>query len=317
MEQYEEMQKARKRFWRVLLPLIIYLAVRYFANVAAEVAVLATNISKVLDLQSISGMDMSQQMDYIAQLSRDATTIAKFTKLLIENSTLLSTIVAVISLPVGIVFFIIDRRQEKASQIPRIQKQPVWKYPLMLLLGYVLCVGLNVILIMCDQAFFDGSSSQALSATYAAPIVLQIIGIGILVPLSEEFFYRGVLYNRYRENSTWVRAAVYSGILFALGHGTIIQMLYALILGIALAFAYEKFGSIAAPIFVHIAVNVTSVLITNVNGFAWLLAKPLRAGIAAILCAFVGSSALVYLQSLTGRDYLREESSGTDTGKEV
>jgi membrane protease YdiL (CAAX protease family) len=162
---------------------------------------------------------------------------------------------------------------------------------------------LNVILIMCDQAFLDGATSQALSATYTAPLLLQIIGVGIIVPISEEFFYRSVLYNRYREESSWMRAGVYSAILFALAHGSMIQMLFAMILGLVLAYSYEKFGSLLAPVIVHITVNMTSVLLTNVSGFDWLLAKPLRACIVTVVCTFIGMTVIMYLRNLNGREY--------------
>ena len=309
-QQYEEMQLAKKRFWRILLPLLVYLGVRYLGNLIAEMFVIALNVTDILDIKAISAMGMEEQLEFIRQLSTDATTYAKMAKIFIENTMLISAIVAAVALPVGLIFFLVDRNREKKVGALQVRKEPVWKYPLMVLLGVALCIALNVILLMCDQVFFQGMTSQSLSATYASPMVLQLIGVGVFVPFSEEFFYRGVLYNRYRENGPYMRAAVYTSILFAIAHGSMIQMIYAMILGMVLAYAYEKFGSIAAPITMHIAVNVTSVILTNEGGFAWLLANPMRAGVVTVVCAFVGSSVIVYLQSLKGREDLNSNTNG-------
>lgn len=306
-QQYEEMLKAKKRFWGIFLPLLVYIGVRFLAHAMAEYAVLAANMGKLFDVNQIFGMTFQQQTDFLREFFTNATNQAMLQKIIIENMVLISAIAAVLLIPVGVTFFVLDRKKAKETQLPRVHKEAIWKYPLMPILGVALCIGLNVIILMVDQAFFDGATSKSLAPTYLSPMVLQVIGVGVLVPISEEFFYRGVLFNRYREYSTYARAGVYSALLFALAHGSMLEMLYAFVLGTVLSYAYEKFGSITAPILMHMTVNLTSVLLTNLNGFGWLLAKPLRACFVTCACAFVGASIIVYLQRVEGRDYGTEE----------
>ena len=306
-QQMEEMQKAKKRFWRIMIPLFVYFGVRYVATSIMGAAMYLLHLPELIDMKAIDSMNTTDAMNYISNSMMDMLNnqerMAKLMEIILKNTTLINTIVAVVAIIVGLVFFILDRRQDKKTQIPRQTKEAAWKYPMLLLLGIAGCLGLNIIINMCDQAFLGGSTSQGLQVTYLAPIWLQIVGLGVIVPISEELFYRGVLYNRYREAGTCMRAAVYSALLFALMHGSVLEMIYAMVLGMVLAYAYEKFGSIWAPICIHMAINLTSVAATNVNLFDWALAQPMRAGIITIVCAFLSSVIVVHLQNLDGRDY--------------
>ena len=87
-------------------------------------------------------------------------------------------------------------------------------------------------------------------------IVLILIG-GILAPIAEEIFFRGVLYGFFRR---WglILAIIVSTILFVLVHPTgqgipVIQIVG----GILFAVAYEVEGSLMAPITIHALGNCT------------------------------------------------------------
>jgi hypothetical protein len=70
------------------------------------------------------------------------------------------------------------------------------------------------------------------------------------------------------------------------------------VLGALCAYVYEKFGTLKAPIVLHIVANVTSLSLTQVDGFRWFFAVPIRVGIAIVLAAFIGSSLIVLLRSV-------------------
>ena len=48
-------------------------------------------------------------------------------------------------------------------------------------------------------------------------------------------------------------------------HGNLLQGIYAFILGMLLAFTYERFHSILAPILIHAGANILSVLISDAH----------------------------------------------------
>ena len=73
-------------------------------------------------------------------------------------------------------------------------------------------------------------------------------------------------------------------------------MIYGTICGIMLAYFYEKSGSIKVPIMGHIVMNITAVILTELDVFTWMFAVPVRMVIVTILCAAAGSSMLVLIR---------------------
>ena len=89
-------------------------------------------------------------------------------------------------------------------------------------------------------------------------VFVQIIGIGFILPLCEELVIRGLVYMRMRQYLQVNMAILLSALLFAIMHGNMIQGIYAFILGVILAWFYEKYGSILAPLLIHITANLTA-----------------------------------------------------------
>jgi membrane protease YdiL (CAAX protease family) len=86
-----------------------------------------------------------------------------------------------------------------------------------------------------------------------------LVGAGvfvtILAPLAEEMVFRGFVYTGLRRVAGPGRAAVASAVLFALIHGSPYASLPLFGLGLALAFLYERNGSLTAPVALHGAFN--------------------------------------------------------------
>ena len=59
-------------------------------------------------------------------------------------------------------------------------------------------------------------------------------------------------------------AIVVSALFFGLFHLNVVQGLYAFIIGLLLAYVYEKYKSIWAPILFHVAANSVSIFLTEV-----------------------------------------------------
>jgi membrane protease YdiL (CAAX protease family) len=96
----------------------------------------------------------------------------------------------------------------------------------------------------------------------AAVIVTVVYGI-VIAPLSEELFFRGVLFRAVRDRYGLVSGLLASGVGFGLIHFLDADWQDALLLigvmffnGIALAWWYERRGTIVAPIVAHVVFNV-------------------------------------------------------------
>lgn len=287
-----EQKNKKAGFWYLFGPLVLYWVVGFVAELVVEIVILGARMFTQIDYEAMMKMSESEMTTYLNDL------VVKMYGVLSEHIVAITTVVALASIPLSLFFFLRDRKNEKLEASFTNVKEPVWKYAAVLVLGIAMCIGLNNLLNMCDVVFFDNSYAETGSGLYNAGFLTQIICLGIISPISEEMIYRGVLFRRYRENSPFGRAAVYSSILFAMSHSVSIQMLYALILGLFLAYVYEKFGSVKAPVLLHVAANITALVGTKINLFNWMLENPLRMGLITVICAFLASSMFVFIQHL-------------------
>jgi Predicted metal-dependent membrane protease len=87
------------------------------------------------------------------------------------------------------------------------------------------------------------------------------IGFAVVVaPFTEEVIFRGYLYGVIRQYAGRFAAAVTSAILFATVHHNIPGIPALFVLGIGFALAYERTGSLLAPMLMHVMFNATTVV---------------------------------------------------------
>ena len=103
-------------------------------------------------------------------------------------------------------------------------------------------------------------SNETQEMLLSSPPALQIIGIGLIVPVFEELLYRGLVYGRVRSLIPRRWAMILCSLLFATGHGNVIQALYAFPMAILLIALYERDRSLAAPVLFHIGANMFTVV---------------------------------------------------------
>lgn len=89
------------------------------------------------------------------------------------------------------------------------------------------------------------------------PVVLgmTIVLACVIGPIAEELFFRGVLYGALRQRLSRLFAILVSGAMFSLLHTNMIGFLPIMLLGCLLAYLYERTGSLASPLAVHIVHN--------------------------------------------------------------
>lgn len=125
---------------------------------------------------------------------------------------------------------------------------------------------------------------------FSQSVIMQIASAGIVIPIAEELIFRGLIYNRLKDYISSVQTAmIASAIIFGFYHGNFIQAIYGAVMGLMLAFVYEKYQIIAAPVICHICANMISVVLSFFNvsvdspAVAVIIAIACIAGLALVL----------------------------------
>lgn len=87
-----------------------------------------------------------------------------------------------------------------------------------------------------------------------------VLGLTVLLacvvgPVAEELFFRGIVYPAIRQRTSHVVAMLVSASLFSLIHTNVLGFLPIMVLGCLLAHLYERTGSLASPLAVHMLHN--------------------------------------------------------------
>jgi len=116
----------------------------------------------------------------------------------------------------------------------------------------------------------------------------MFIATVIISPIFEEILYRGLMYNKLKEISNAFIGVLISSILFALLHipkyGFGINTFFLFLVGILLAYCYEKSNNIYVTIFVH-SINNFFIFLFNYVYFYFLIIIYFIIFIAGIMIA--------------------------------
>lgn len=148
------------------------------------------------------------------------------------------------------------------------------------------------------------AQEAVMSGRYAVAGIFDLIVIFLMLcvftPFAEEFVFRGVIYGSLRRFGTGF-ATVASSLIFGLAHGSVSQMAYATVFGIALAIVFEKTGNIKTSVLFHFFNNLLNyVLFVLVPHFSDMAVSNIVSLIYNILCAVAAVIGLVLLFS--GKD---------------
>ena len=116
-----------------------------------------------------------------------------------------------------------------------------------------------------------------------ASLTVQVLCIGLIIPLAEELVFRGFLYGQLRRVRSPGAAALVSAVCFGIYHGNLAQGIYAACLGLILAVLYEHYDSLAAVWLYHGAANLTSVFLTATGFWRFQQGDRLRMSVVTII----------------------------------
>lgn len=135
-----------------------------------------------------------------------------------------------------------------------------WLIPAGLLCGSGLSYLSSAVMNALD--LYSRFSNEAQTVLLQGSLILQVMILGILVPIAEEITYRGIFLSRLQTAFPRWAAVLICSMAFALGHGNMIQFLYAFPMGLLLAAAAVKSRGLLLPIAIHIGANLFSVWMT-------------------------------------------------------
>ncbi len=233
----------------------------------------------------------------------------------LKYTTPIEGISAFITIPVLWIMFHKDRVKEKISGYIPNEKAALWKYIGVVVLSLSLTLGLNNLITISGISAYDSAYEETMNSLYSASLPVQVICLGILIPICEEMVFRGLMFRRLRQSGVFLVSAAYSSIVFALLHVNMVQMLYAFAQGFVFCWLYEKYGSVKAPILAHITSNLLAVILTYTNAMAWLAEERVRIGTVTVLCATVASSAYVLIQRIEEKPGMAGDAK--DSGQET
>jgi membrane protease YdiL (CAAX protease family) len=95
----------------------------------------------------------------------------------------------------------------------------------------------------------------------AAFLFYTSIFAAIFGPMIEELFFRGFMYNAFKKRVGILPAMLVTAATFAALHAHAAGFLPIMVLGLGLAWIYEKTGTLVAPVTVHIAHNLSMVFL--------------------------------------------------------
>ena len=297
-------------FWSLAGPLLGYLAIQFAVQFAAQFVIEMPYVmrayAEVLRGSSDAVPSMQELLNsYMQALEPAFEAIARY-QVEIMMLSALGTIVLT-----GILFAR-DRKLEQKAGVVLPERASLSKYWTVVILGISGCIAATCLMAMVQLAFYDEQYQQAAQITYSAGFLVQIIGLGIVIPIAEELMFRGILYKRFRERQGFWYSALWSALLFSFIHSTTTQMIYAFLLGVLLSYLYEKFGSFRAPVVLHILLNTGSVVFTELGVFRWIAGSPVRMAGAVIAGAFLCSVMFVVIQRMPVRIETHQNTDDTD-----
>ncbi len=94
-----------------------------------------------------------------------------------------------------------------------------------------------------------------------ALLIMMVVTTVLVAPLTEELLFRGCFYRFLKAKIPLVFALGVSGLIFSLLHYNVLGVVPLFVLGVVLAYSYEKTGNLKVPILLHAFWNANTVII--------------------------------------------------------
>lgn len=164
-------------------------------------------------------------------------------------------------------------QSQRVSPVPplRVREAALWG-----ITGLLLAFPLVVVSSLIWQTFlrlagmeieFQEVVNRLMSIESHLLFLLTPLSVAILAPLWEEIVFRAGLFRLLHNRLSFWVAAMLSGAIFAAVHASLPQLAALFVLGVMLAYVYQKSGSLLAVIFLHGFFNLNTIVVISLLRF--------------------------------------------------
>jgi len=235
-----------KAIWRVLYPYIVYFTI----TVAIEIVLIIPDFIRIIK--------NSQTTEY-------SQIFYEINQLIYDKAMFLTFVSGLVTIPVLYLFFFLDKKKYRdrhmvVSYVPL----PTLSYLYAALLGVFACLSLNNLIDITGIINYSPVYQEIENTFFGGKYFIVFLTSVCMAPILEELLFRGLIYKRLRNTCNSFVASIISSLAFGISHGNLVQFLYAFLAGMLLAYVYEKYKNLWAPILFHLCANTISVLGTGV-----------------------------------------------------
>lgn len=178
-----------------------------------------------------------------------------------EADIMLSSIVGQLILFIPVLLLCIPLTGDSPKTLFPFNKVSAMDILLSVLLAAAIEPGMSL-LSMLSTIFTPNVASEYLMSTQESPLFYSIVATALIPAVCEEMLFRGAIFSQLK-NISLKKACFITGLLFALGHFSVQQLLYALFMGMIMCIAVRKTGSIIPTIIVHFCINGSQVILSR------------------------------------------------------
>lgn len=164
------------------------------------------------------------------------------------------------------------------------------RYMVLGALALLSALALNLLFFLLGFTKSSEAYAQTARVQYGVDFAAGLFLYGVISPAAEETVFRGLIYNRMKRCFGYPIALVVSSLFFGCYHGNWVQALYGTLLGLLIAWTYEKYGSFAAPVLFHGVANVSIYAMTYYDSLG-KMSMPVSIGVMAV--SMVGAAVCV------------------------
>lgn len=228
------------RLWNMISPPALYM----FIQMGVELAVaLITIIYENVKMYKTYGM------------INDAQAVTEKVQQMTEVN---ASYITVASAVMAVIFFGRMYLKERNSFLKENNKEI--NIFVMIAFGVMLSMAAGSILSAMNIDNIYGSYEKTSSLLLNGNIVYRLFALGVIAPAAEEIIFRGLVFNRVKKQYGSLYGIVVSSLMFGVFHFNLVQGLYAFIIGMAFAYCYELTGDLKVPVYMHMSINVLTVL---------------------------------------------------------
>lgn len=214
------------------------------------------------------------------------------TEFVLQNSNLITVISSAAALfflwPVFAV-----RRKNYLAEVSLLPARPALAPAAAILLGLSFAFVLSIVLDLLpipESVWEEYEEYSSVLSDESHPLIAFLATV-FVAPVTEEIFFRGLVYTRLKRGMPTVIAIFVESAIFGLLHGAAIWMAYAFLLGVLMTLLYEKFGTVLVSMAFHAAFNLSGgYLVTRVDtesGIVYWAALAIAAAVSIASAAWI------------------------------